>query len=293
MHNEALEPKITLNNDVKIPVLGLGVWKASNVEAADAVSLAISHGYVLIDTAKQYGNEQGVGDGIQDGLKVTGKNRDDLFITTKVYSGDQGYQASIDAIDGQLERLQTDHVDLLLMHWPVTDMYNETWRGMEEIYRSGKARAIGVCNFDVERLTDLLAQASVTPAVNQMEFNPLIHQQDVFELCQENGIQIEAWSPLGNGKLLGLPLLQEMATAHKKTPAQVILRWEVQSNVIVIPKSVHEDRIVENADIFDFSLTDDEMKQINQLNEEKHSRWYDDYQWYGNPAGDPNRIMKA
>ena len=147
MHNEALEPKIKLNNDIEIPVLGLGVWKASNAKAATAVSMAISHGYVLIDTAKQYGNELGVGNGIQDGLKVAGKNRDDLFITTKIYSGDQGYQPSIDAIDGQLERLQTDHVDLLLMHWPVNDLYNETWRGMEQIYHAGKARAIGVCNF--------------------------------------------------------------------------------------------------------------------------------------------------
>jgi len=293
MHNEALEPKIKLNNDIEIPVLGLGVWKASNAEAATAVSMAISHGYVLIDTAKQYGNELGVGNGIQDGLKVAGKNRDDLFITTKIYSGDQGYQPSIDAIDGQLERLQTDHVDLLLMHWPVNDLYNETWRGMEQIYHAGKARAIGVCNFDVERLTDLLKNASVTPAINQIEFNPRIHQQAVVDLCRSKGIQIEAWSPLGNGKLLELPLLNNIAVAHKKTSAQVILRWEVQSNVIVIPKSVHEDRIAENADIFDFSLSADEMDQINQLNEEHHSRWYDDYQWYGNPNGDPNRIMQA
>lgn len=293
MHNEALEPKITLNNDVQIPVLGLGVWKASNEEAATAVGMAISHGYVLIDTAKQYGNEAGVGYGIKSGLTIAGKTRDDLFITTKVYSGDQGYQPAIDAIDDQLERLQTDHVDLLLMHWPVTNLYNATWRAMEEIYRSGKARAIGVCNFDVERLTDLLAHATIKPVINQIEFNPLIHQRDVVNLCHEQGIQIEAWSPLGNGKLLKLPLFNRIATAHKKTAAQVILRWGVQSNAIVIPKSVHEERIAENADIFDFNLTADEMDQINQLNEERHSRWYNDYQWYGNPDGDPNQIMKA
>lgn len=293
MTTRVLKPSIRLNNQIMMPQLGLGVWKASNQDAEEAVRLAIKNGYVMIDTAKQYGNEAGVGNGIVRGLKETQQTRDDVFITTKVFSGDQGYDQTLAAINGQLERLQTDHVDLLLMHWPVNDLYNETWRAMESIYRQGKALAIGVCNFDVERLTDLLRHASITPAVNQIEFNPRIHQQAVVDLCRVQGIQVEAWSPLGNGQSISNPLIGKIATAHQKTAAQIILRWETQQGLIVIPKSVHESRMLENAAIDDFDLTADEMAQISSLNTEEHSRWYDNYQWYGNPDGDPNFIMQA
>lgn len=293
MTTHVLKPSIRLNNQIMMPQLGLGVWKASNQDAEEAVRLAIKNGYVMIDTAKQYGNEAGVGNGIVRGLKETQQTRDDVFITTKVFSGDQGYDQTLAAINGQLERLQTDHVDLLLMHWPVNDLYNETWRAMESIYRQGKALAIGVCNFDVERLTDLLRHASITPAVNQIEFNPRIHQQAAVDLCRVQGIQVEAWSPLGNGQSISNPLIGKIATAHQKTAAQIILRWETQQGLIVIPKSVHESRMIENAAIDDFDLTADEMAQISSLNTEEHSRWYDNYQWYGNPDGDPNFIMQA
>ncbi len=293
MTTRVLKPSIRLNNQIMMPQLGLGVWKASNQDAEEAVRLAIKNGYVMIDTAKQYGNEAGVGNGIVRGLKETQQTRDDVFITTKVFSGDQGYDQTLAAINGQLERLQTDHVDLLLMHWPVNDLYNETWRAMESIYRQGKALAIGVCNFDVERLTDLLRHASITPAVNQIEFNPRIHQQTVVDLCRVQGIQVEAWSPLGNGQSISNPLIGKIATAHQKTAAQIILRWETQQGLIVIPKSVHESRMIENAAIDDFDLTADELAQISSLNTEEHSRWYDNYQWYGNPDGDPNFIMQA
>lgn len=293
MQNNVLKPSIRLNNDVLIPQLGLGVWKATNEQAAAAVQLALKNDYVLIDTAKQYGNEAGVGGGIATSLAELKKNRDDVFITTKIFSGDQGYDQTLAAIDGQLQRLQTDHVDLLLMHWPVNDLYNDTWRAMESIYRQGKARAIGVCNFDVERLTDLLHHATIKPAINQIEFNPRIHQSDVVDLCRVQGIRIEAWSPLGNGQLLNNDVINSIATRHQKTTAQVILRWEIQQGVIVIPKSVHENRIIENANITDFELNADEMKRIGSLNTEIHSRWYNNYQWFGNPDGDPNFIMKA
>lgn len=293
MTTRVLKPSIRLNNQIMMPQLGLGVWKASNQDAEEAVRLAIKNGYVMIDTAKQYGNEAGVGNGIVRGLKETQQTRDDVFITTKVFSGDQGYDQTLAAINGQLERLQTDHVDLLLMHWPVNNLYNETWRAMESIYRQGKALAIGVCNFDVERLTDLLRHASITPAVNQIEFNPRIHQQAVVDLCRVQGIQVEAWSPLGNGQSISNPLIGKIATAHQKTAAQIILRWETQQGLIVIPKSVHESRMIENAAIDDFDLTADEMAQISSLNTEEHSRWYYNYQWYGNPDGDPNFIMQA
>ena len=262
---------VTLNNGVKMPQLGIGVWKTSNLEARNATAMAIKNGYTLIDTAKQYGNEAGVGQGIQDGLKATGKLREDLFITTKVFNGDKGHQPTLDAIEGQLDALQTDYVDLLLMHWPVNGLYNATWWAMEEIYAAGKAKAIGVCNFNVERLSNLLDNGSVVPAVNQIEFNPRIHQQDVLSLCQENKIQVEAWSPLGGGAALSNQAIQQIADQHHKTVAQVILRWEIQQGIVVIPKSVHEERIIANKDVFDFSLTDEEMVIISSLNTEKHT----------------------
>lgn len=276
---------VTLNNGVKMPQLGIGVWKTSNQEARNATAMAIKNGYTLIDTAKQYGNEAGVGQGIQDGLKATGKLREDLFITTKVFNGDQGHQPTLDAIEGQLDALQTDYVDLLLMHWPVNGLYNATWWAMEEIYAAGKAKAIGVCNFNVERLSDLLDNGSVVPAVNQIEFNPRIHQQDVLSLCQENKIQVEAWSPLGGGAALSNQAIQQIADQHHKTVAQVILRWEIQQGIVVIPKSVHEERIIANKDVFDFSLTDEEMAIISSLNTEEHTIWYDKFKWSGNPDG--------
>lgn len=293
MSSTILQPTIRLNNNVLIPQMGLGVWKTTNAESKHAVQAAIQNGYVLIDTAKQYGNEAGVGQGIAAALETTGKKRDDVFITTKVFSGDQGYDQTLAAIDEQLQRLQVDHVDLLLMHWPVNDLYNDTWRAMETIYQQGKALAIGVCNFDVERLTDLLQHATIKPAINQIEFNPRIHQQDIIDLCRIQGIRIEAWSPLGNGQSLRDPQIGQIATAHHKTPAQVILRWEIQQGIIVIPKSVHASRMIENATIDDFTLTTNEMKTISSLNTETHSRWYNNYQWYGNPDGDPNFIMQA
>lgn len=278
-------PTVTLNNGLKMPQLGMGVWKTSNRDAKQAVTMAIKDGYTLIDTAKQYGNEAGVGEGIQEGLKATGKSREDLFITTKVFNGDQGHQPTLDAIEGQLDALQTDYVDLLLMHWPVNGLYNTTWWAMEEIYAAGKAKAIGVCNFNVERLSDLLDNGSVVPAVNQIEFNPRIHQDDVRDLCRQHNIQVEAWSPLGGGAALSNPTIQTIADAHQKTVAQVILRWELQQGLVVIPKSVHEERIIANQRVFDFTLTDTEMATIFSLNTEEHAIWYDKFKWSGNPNG--------
>ncbi|PTS41027.1 aldo/keto reductase [Limosilactobacillus fermentum] len=278
-------PTVTLNNGLKMPQLGMGVWKTSNRDAKQAVTMAIKDGYTLIDTAKQYGNEAGVGEGIQEGLKATGKSREDLFITTKVFNGDQGHQPTLDAIEGQLDALQTDYVDLLLMHWPVNGLYNATWWAMEEIYAAGKAKAIGVCNFNVERLSDLLDNGSVVPAVNQIEFNPRIHQDDVRDLCRQHNIQVEAWSPLGGGAALSNPTIQTIADAHQKTVAQVILRWELQQGLVVIPKSVHEERIIANQRVFDFTLTDNEMATISSLNTEEHAIWYDKFKWSGNPNG--------
>lgn len=192
----------------------------------------------------------------------------------------------------QLKKLGTDHVDLLLLHWPVFNKYIESWRALEAIYNDGQARAIGVCNFDVDHLQNLMDHANIMPMVNQIEFNPRIHQPDTVAFCQDNHIQLEAWSPLGNGQLLSSPVISKIAKEHGKTPAQVILRWELQQDFIVIPKSVHEERMRENRDINDFELDADEMEAIAMLDEEKHSIWYDKYKWSGNPNGRDDYIAK-
>lgn len=176
------------------------------------------------------------------------------------------------------------------MHWPVNDLYNQTWQAMEKIYANGQAKAIGVCNFNVERMSDLLDHAKITPAINQIEFNPKIHQPAIVNFCQQHGIQMEAWSPLGNDRLLHEPIIEKIAHSHQKTPAQIELRWAIQHDLIVIPKTTHPDRMKENADIFDFELSPEECIQIDSLDTEEHAIWYDKFKWSGNPDGIDNVI---
>lgn len=284
---------VKLNNGLVMPRVGLGVWKVPINATAKMVATAIENNYALIDTAKQYGNERGVGQGIKDGLAATGKSRQDLFLTTKVFNGDQGdYDRVRQAVNQQLQDLQTDYVDLLLLHWPVFNRYNTSWRALEDIYRDGQAKAIGVCNFNVEHLTNLLDHATIKPMINQIEFNPRIHQPDTVAFCQGQHIQLEAWSPLGNGQLLDNPVINRIAKDKGKSPAQVVLRWEIQQGFIVIPKSTHVTRMQENADIFDFTLDADEMEEIAMLDEEKHTIWYDKYKWSGNPDGVDDYIAR-
>ena len=284
--NTNLQPKITLNNGVKIPQLGLGVWKTPLDETRTMVKTALANGYVLIDTAKQYGNESGVGAGIQDAITAGIINREQIFLTTKIFNGDQGdYDRVRRGFEGQLKDLQTDHVDLLLEHWPVNGKFNETWRAMEAILKDGQARAIGVCNFDNGRMINLIDHATVLPAINQIEFNPGILQLPIVEFCQQQGIQLEAWSPLGNGKLLQNERIQEIAQRHGKTTAQVELRWSLQHGFVAIPKTTHEQRMQENADIFDFTLSTNEMLMIDALDQQHHAIWYDKFKWSGNPDG--------
>lgn len=284
--NENLQPSIELNNGVKIPRLGLGVWKTPVDETATMVQTALKNGYVLLDTAKQYGNEAGVGKGIQAAIKDGQTTRDQIFLTTKIFNGDQGdYDKVRQGFEGQLKALQTDHVDLLLEHWPVNGKYNETWKAMEAILKDGQARAIGVCNFNVGRMMDLMDHADVMPAVNQIEFNPHIMQPAIVKFCRQEGIHLEAWSPLGNGKLLANETIVKIAASHDKTPAQIELRWGLQHGFIEIPKTTHEKRMQENADVFDFQLSALEMAQIDALDEEKHAIWYDKFKWSGNPDG--------
>ena len=287
--NENQQKLIKLNNGIEMPQIGFGVWKIPFNQTAKVVTDAIKNHYRLIDTAKQYGNEEQVGQGIKD----SGIERKQLFLTTKIFNGDQGdFDKLRNAFNEQLKKLGTDHVDLLLLHWPVFNKYIESWRALEAIYNDGQARAIGVCNFDVDHLQDLMEHANIMPMVNQIEFNPRIHQPDTVAFCQDNHIQLEAWSPLGNGQLLNSPVINKIAKEHGKSPAQVILRWELQQGFIVIPKSIHEERMRENRDVYDFELDADEMEAIAMLDEEKHSIWYDKYKWSGNPNGRDNYIAK-
>lgn len=263
-----LQDTITLHNGVKMPGLGLGVFKVEEgPDLVNAVRAAIVHGYRSIDTAAIYGNEQGVGEGIAAGIKETGIKREDLFITSKVWNSDLGYESTIKAYEASLKKLGLDYLDLYLIHWPVEGKFQEAWRALEALYTEGKVKAIGVSNFQIHHLEDLMKSATILPMVNQVERHPRLTNKEVLEYCKQKGIQLEAWSPLMQGQILDNEVLQSIATKHNKTTAQVILRWNLQEQVVVIPKSIKEHRIVANADLYDFELTQEEMDQIDQLNQ--------------------------
>ncbi len=282
---DGLDSVITLNNGVKMPRLGLGVWKTDNHTARDSVAAAIRNGYRAIDTARQYGNEQGTGAGIKLGLEQAGLKRDDIFVTTKLYNGEQGdYDQVAKAFEHQLSDLGLDYVDLYLMHWPVDATFIESYHAMERLYHEGKIRAIGVSNFDNDRMAKLLEASEIVPAVNQMEFNPTNQEHDILPFDQSHSVEMTAWSPLGGGASLSNPLIQELAKKYQRSAAQIILRWEWQRDIVTVVKSTHEKRIIQNSQIFDFSLSDEDVQKINQLDQGKRGLWYDDFQWH-NPKG--------
>ena len=256
---------ITLNNGIEMPRLGLGVFRVEDSEELiNAVRVAIKNGYRSIDGAAIYGNEEAMGEGIKQGIKEAGISREDLFITSKVWNADLGYESTIAAYEASLKRLGVDYLDLYLIHWPVEGKYKEAWKALEYLYKEGRVKAIGVSNFQVHHLEDLLAHAEVKPVINQVELHPYLSQQKVREFCRENDIQVEAWSPLmaGNG-LLENETLKEIANKYNKSSAQVVLRWDLQSQVVTIPKSTNERRLAENIDVFDFNLSDDDMTKID------------------------------
>lgn len=263
-----LQDTTTLHNGVKMPWFGLGVFKVEEgPELVNAVKVAIKHGYRSIDTAAIYENEEGVGQGIREGLKEAGISREDLFVTSKVWNADLGYESTIAAYEKSLQKLGLEYLDLYLIHWPVEGKYKEAWRALETLYKEGKVKAIGVSNFQIHHLKDLMEDAEVKPMVNQVECHPRLTQKEVQAFCKEQGIQLEAWSPLMQGELLDNEVLQAIATKHSKSVAQVILRWDLQNGIVTIPKSTKEHRIVENSTVFDFELTEEEMNQIDGLNQ--------------------------
>ncbi len=263
-----LQDTVLLNNGVKMPGFGLGVYKVEDGKTVQtAVQAALEAGYRMIDTASFYDNEVGVGEAI----KLSNIPREELFVTTKVWNDEQGYAETKEAFEKSLQRLGLDYIDLYLIHWPVKGKYVETWKAMEELYESGQVRAIGVSNFHQQHVENLLANSKIVPAINQVEYHPHLTQKPLYAFCKQQGIQLEAWSPLKRGRLMDEPYLLSVAEKYGKTIAQVILRWDIQNEVITIPKSTNPRRIKENAAIFDFSLTEKEMQKISRLNQNDRS----------------------
>jgi diketogulonate reductase-like aldo/keto reductase len=257
-------PTIKLNAGGSIPGVGFGTWQInSQDETKEAVKTALDIGYRLIDTAKIYGNEEGVGAGIKESKLP----REELFITTKLWNSDQGYESALDAFEGSLKRLGLQYIDLYLIHWPATEKRDESWKALQEIYSQGRAKNIGVSNYTVRHLKQLLENSDVVPAVNQVEFHPFIYeeQEEVLEFCKQKGIIVEAYSPLARARQMGNTILHAVAEHHGKTIAQVMLRWALQHGTVPIPKSTNPSRIKENFKIFDFELSNEEMSTINGL----------------------------
>jgi len=258
----SINDRIELNNGIKMPLLGLGVWQANDGSIVEkAVASAIDAGYRSIDTAAIYGNEVGVGNAV----KKSSIDRNDLFITSKLWNSDQGYEKTLRAFDVSMKKLQLDYLDLYLIHWYKKDTFAESWKALEKLYAEGRIKAIGVSNFLVHHLEELMQIAEITPAVNQIEFHPYLTQPELINFCKKNKIQVEAWSPLMQGKIFEVEEIKNLAKKYNKTEVQITLRWDLQRGIVTIPKSVHQQRIIDNSKIFDFELTDEDIKTINNL----------------------------
>jgi len=265
---DSLISTTTLHNGVEMPWIGLGVFKVQDgEEVVRSVKSALEAGYRSIDTAAIYKNEEGVGRAIAE----SNVPREELFITTKLWNANQGYDTTLKAFDESMEKLGLDYLDLYLIHWPLPSQgkYVETWKALEKLYKDGRVRAIGVSNFKIHHLEEIIANCEIVPMVNQVEYHPRFNQRELHEYCKKNKIQLEAWSPLMQGGLLDDPVLVEIAEKYNKSTAQVIIRWDLQTEVITIPKSTKPHRIAENADIFDFELSQEDMEKINDLNQDK------------------------
>ncbi len=258
--------KVKLNNGIEMPTLGLGVFKLKNGgEVENAVKTALLNGYRNIDTAASYHNEKGVGIGI----KASGVPREEIFITSKVDNNDQGFESTIAGFHKSLKKLQTNYLDLYLIHWPKGKKSLETWRAMEELYKNGLVRAIGVCNFQIHHLEYLLSECQIVPAVNQVEVHPEFTRPELHNFCREHNIQIEAWSPLMQGSAIKIQQIKALAVKYNRAPSQIILNWHLRNGRIVIPKSKNPDRIISNADIYNFQMEKNDLKIIDNLNKNR------------------------
>ncbi len=258
--------RVRLNNGVEMPIFGLGTWDARGREVGQAVRWALEAGYRLIDTAKSYGNEKAVGEAIH----ASGVPGDEIFVTTKLWPDELGYNSALLAFEKSRRRLGLERIDLYLVHWPGDDarLRAETWRALETLVADGKCRSIGVSNYEVQHLREIVDSGRTLPVVNQMKFSPFLQQRDVHKFGRARGIRLEAYSPLTRGRRLDDPALGKLAEAHRRTAAQILLRWAIQKDVIVIPKSVRRERILENAAIFDFTLSPKDMKTLDGLDAE-------------------------
>ncbi|HYM38515.1 MAG TPA: aldo/keto reductase [Thermoplasmata archaeon] len=266
----SLESRVRLNNGVPMPWLGLGVYRASPGRSTrSAVREALRVGYRLIDTAKLYRNEADVGAAVRE----SGLPREEIFVTTKLWNTDHGYDAALRAFDRSLRELGLEYVDLYLIHWPVPGARRETWKALEVIYAQGKAHAIGVSNYMPHHLTELLEDARVVPAVDQVEMNPFLPQRELQAFCRDHGIRLEAYSPLTQGHRLDDTRVASAARKHGKTPAQILLRWCLQAEAVAIPKSTHPERIRENSEIFDFVLDAEDLQVLSTVDESLHTSW--------------------
>ena len=260
---------IQLSNGVKIPIIGFGTYKLQNEndEACNIVKEAINAGYRSIDTASFYNNEEGVGKGIRE----SGLPREELFVTTKVWVNDEGYENTTKAFNKSLEKLGLDYIDLYLVHWP-TENIKETWRAIENLYREKKVRAIGVCNSTVKQLEEIIGFSEINPMVNQVEIHPNRSEKELLKVCKRHNIVVQAWSPIMRGQLSSNSIIKNLAQKYDKSEAQIILRWHLQNNVIAIPKTSHPKRIKENIDIFDFEIEKEDMENIDSINKDERMK---------------------
>jgi len=270
MANLNMRSTVKLNNNVRMPILGLGVYQTPPGRVTqNAVKFALDIGYRHVDTARVYGNEADVG----EELRKSGLPREEQFVTTKLWNSDQGYDSTLRACEASLKRLGLDYLDLYLIHFPVPETRKESWKAMETLLQKRKCRAIGVSNFTVHHLEDLLEEHEVTPAVNQVELHPFLYQKELLDYCQGKAIQVEAYSPLARGERFNHPRITALATKYSKTPAQLMIRWGLQHGLVVIPKSTREERIRENSQVFDVEISAEDMRSLDSLNENLRLNW--------------------
>jgi diketogulonate reductase-like aldo/keto reductase len=270
MKDIRIDTRVKLNNGLQMPLFGLGTYQAQpGKQTKQAVLYALEIGYRLIDTAAMYENEEAVGEAVRE----SGIPREEIFVTTKLWNADHGYDKALEAFDQSLERLGLSYIDLYLIHFPVEVLRNDSWRALEKILEQGKCKSIGVSNYMIWHLEELLKNSSIVPVVNQVEFNTYLYLKDLLEFCNSHKIVLEAYSPLTKGHKLDDPKLGEVALKYSKTPAQILIRWALQKGTIVIPKSSNKDRIKENAAVFDFEITQEDMKLLDSFNENLRTSW--------------------